>query len=256
MLNRSWVVEESERKMNTKMIAATIAAVAMSAFADGIVSSEVVGYQSVDVPAGSSMRTATFKAISGDYKISDIGVQGATGAGNEFGQLINTDGTWGDMYYYLTEDEAFVPNGWYKDIDGGTPVTDEDVLTVGQAFIFTSDSDITFTYSGQVIKQPTYNVPAGSSIVGNPSPVEVKFSEITVEGAVGAGNEFGQMINTDGTWGDMYYYLTEDEAFVPNGWYKDIDGGTPVTDEDVLSPADSMIFTSDSDLTFTFPAVL
>ena len=43
MLNRSWVVEESERKMNTKMIAAAIAAVAMSAFADGLVSSEVVG---------------------------------------------------------------------------------------------------------------------------------------------------------------------------------------------------------------------
>ena len=202
------------------------------------------------------MKTATFKAISGDYKISDIGVEGAGGVGNEYGQLINEDGTWGNTYYYLVEDEMFVPDGWYKDSTGEEPVTDEDVLTVGQAFIFTSDSDITFTYAGQVIARPTYEVPAGSSIVGNPSPVAVKVSEIAVEGAGGVGNEYGQLINEDGTWGNTYYYLVEDEMFVPDGWYKDSTGEEPVTDEDVLSPADAMIFTSDSDLTFTFPAVL
>jgi len=129
-------------------------------------------------------------------------------------------------------------------------------MTVGQAFIFTSDSDITFTYAGQVIAQPTYDVPAGSSMIGNPSPIEVKISDITVEGAAGAGGEYGYLINADGTWGNSYYYLTEDESFVPNGWYKDMGGGEPVTDEDVLAPANSMIFTSDSDMTFTFPAVL
>ncbi len=222
----------------------------------GVESANVVGYQEIAVPAGSSMRTATFKAISGNYKLSDIKVEGAAGAGNEYGQLINADGTWGTTYYYLTEEEVFAPDGWYKDMGGEEPVTDEDVLTVGQAFIFTSDSDITFTYAGQVIAQPTYTVPAGSSIVGNPSPVAVKFSEITVEGAAGAGNEYGQFINDDGTWGTTYYYLTEEEVFAPDGWYKDMGGEEPVTDTDVLAPSDSMIFTSDSDLTFTFPAVL
>jgi len=237
-----------------KMIAAL--AVAASATGFAIESSNVVGYQTINVPAGSSMRTSTFKAISGNYKISDIGVEGATGAGGEMGQLINADGTWGNSYFYLTEEEAFVTTGWYKDMLGDEAVTDEDVLTVGQAFIFTSDSDITFTYAGQVIPQPTYNVPAGSSIVGNPSPVQVKVSEITVEGATGAGGEMGQLINMDGTWGNSYFYLTEEEAFVTTGWYKDMLGDEAVTDEDVLDPADAMIFTSDSDLTFTFPAVL
>ncbi len=222
----------------------------------GVESANVVGYQEIAVPAGSSMRTATFKAISGDYKISDIKVEGAAGAGNEYGSLINEDGTWGNTYYYLTEDEVLVPDGWYKDMTGDEPVTDEDVLAVGQAFIFTSDSDITFTYAGQVITQPSYSVPAGSSIVGNPTPVTMKISDITVEGAAGAGNEYGSMINEDGTWGNTYYYLTEDEVLVPNGWYKDMTGDEPVTDADVLAPSDSMIFTSDSDLTFTFPAVL
>ncbi len=222
----------------------------------GVESANVVGYQEIPVPAGSSMRTATFKAISGDYKIGDIKVDGAAGVGGEYGQLINADGTWGNTYYFLTEEEALVPTGWYKDVLGDVAVTDEDVLSVGQAFIFASDSDITFTYAGQVIAQPTYNVPAGASIVGNPSPVQVKISEITVTGASGVGGEYGQFINEDGTWGNTYYYLTEEEALVPTGWYKDVLGDEPVTDADVLEPSDSMIFAADSDLTFTFPAVL
>ena len=84
----------------------------------------------------------------------------------------------------------------------------------------------------------------------------MKISQIAVEGAVGAGNEYGQLINASGTWGDMYVYLTEDEAFVPTGWYKDISGSESVTDDDVLAPSDSMMFTSDSELTFTFPTIL
>lgn len=202
------------------------------------------------------MRAATFKAISGDYKISDIGVEGAAGAGAEYGYLINEDGSWGNVYFFLTEDEAFVPTGWYKDMGGDEPVTDEDVLKVGQAFLFASDSDITFTYAGQVIESPTYDVPAGYSIIGNPTPVNVKVGDIAVEGAAGAGAEYGYLINPDGSWGNSYFYLTEDESFVPTGWYKDMGGDEPVTDEDVLTPSDSVIFNSDSDLTFTFPAVL
>ena len=83
-----------------KMLAVSAALIGTAAMA---VESSVVGYQTVDVPAGFSMRTATFKAISGDYKISDIGVEGAAGVGGEFGQLVNEDGSWGNVYYYLTE---------------------------------------------------------------------------------------------------------------------------------------------------------
>jgi len=126
-----------------KMLAVSAALIGTAAMA---VESSVVGYQNIDVPAGSSMRTATFKAISGDYKISDIGVEGAAGAGNEFGSLINEDGTWGNIYYYLTEEECFVPTGWYKDVGGGEPVTDEDILLPADSMIFTSDSDLTFTF--------------------------------------------------------------------------------------------------------------
>ena len=111
-----------------------------------VVSSDVVGYQTVEVPTGFSMRAATFTAISGDYKISDIGVEGAGGVGNEYGQLVNADGTWGNVYYFLTEDEMFVPTGWYKDMFGDEAVTDEDVLAPAESLFFAADSDLTITF--------------------------------------------------------------------------------------------------------------
>ena len=202
------------------------------------------------------MRTPSFKAVTGDVKISDIGVEGALGAGGEYGYMVNEDGTWGNAYFYLTEDEAFVPTGWYKDMVGEEAVTDDDVLKVGQAFFFAADSDVVFTYSGEVIKQPVVPMAAGFAMVGNPTPVTVKISEIAVEGALGAGGEYGYVVNPEGTWGTSYFYLTEDEAFVPTGWYKDMVGEEAVTDEDVLVAADALFFAADSDIEFTFPACL
>lgn len=226
-----------------------------------ITSANVVGYQDVVVPAGSSMRTATFKAITGDYKISDIKVAGVfDGIGDEYGQKVNADGTWGDTYYYLLAEGGMAEaDGWYKDPTGGEPVTDEDMLTVGQAFIFSSSADLTFTYAGEVISGTAdVSVPAGTAMVGNPTPVAAKFSEIQVAGTFdGIGDEYGQKVNDDGTWGDTYYYLLADGGMAEeDGWYKDPTGGEPVTDDDVLEPADAMIFSSSADLVLSFPAVL
>ena len=103
------------------------------------------------------------------------------GGGTDGAQKINADGTWGDLYYYLTLDgTGYVADGWYKDDFGGEAVTDADVLAVGEALIITAASDFTITCAGQVIEGvPTVSVPQGSSIVGNPTPVEVKISDIT-----------------------------------------------------------------------------
>ena len=227
----------------------------------GIVSSDVVGYQEVATPAGYSMRAATFKAISGNYKISDIKVAGdGIGYGDEYGQVVNEDGTWGDTYYYLVEDSGAEADGWYKnDPTGSEPVTDEDVINIGQAFFFSSSADITLTYAGQVISgSPVVAVPAGYSMVGNPTPVTAKISSLTVDGdGIGYGDEYGQVVNPDGSWGDTYYYLVEDSGAEANGWYKnDPTGSEPVTDEDVIGAGDSLFFSASAELTITFPSVL
>ena len=219
----------------------------------------VVGYQEITAPAGSSMKTATFKAINGSYKISDIKVAGIAGGGADLFQKLNADGTWGDAYYYLTMDgTGYVEDGWYKDDFGGVPVTDEDVIGIGESLIVTAANEFTFTFSGEVIPgNATVHVPAGASIIGNPTPASAKIADLVVIGAAGGGADLAQKLNADGTWGDAYYYLTMDgTGYVEDGWYKDDFGGVPVTDEDVLEAGESMIFTAVQDMTIKFPAVL
>ena len=216
-----------------------------------------MGYQDVAAPAGFSMRTATFKAINGNYKISDIKVTGAVGAGSDVIQKINADGSWGDMYYYYTLDgSGWLEDGWYLS-DGATPVSDEDVIRLGEAFMVTSSAGFTFTFAGQVTDtNPEIDIPAGFSMVGNPTPVTVKISQIVVTGADGAGSDVIQKINADGTWGDMYYYYTLDgSGWLDDGWYLS-DGATPVSDTDVLEAGESIMFTSSSGLKATFPKAL
>ena len=126
----------------------TAAAALCASVGFSIESANIVGYQEVAVPAGSSMRTATFKAISGDYKISDIKVSDTVvGGGNDMIQKINADGSWGDLYYYLTlAGTGYVEDGWYKDDYGGEAVTDSDVLAPGESVMFSAVSGLNLTF--------------------------------------------------------------------------------------------------------------
>ncbi len=239
-----------------KLMIATMALVAGFAMAD-VESSNVVGYQEVATPQGKSMRVATFKAITGNYKISDIGVTGAAGAGGESVQKVNANGTWGTMYCYLTmEGTGWLEDGWYKE-DQVTPVDDTDVIGEGEALFVNATSDIVLTYSGQVISgKPMVPVSTGKSMVGNPTPKQIKISEIEVIGAVGAGGESVQKVNANGTWGAMYCYLTmEGTGWLEDGWYKE-DQVTPVDDTDLLDAGDALFVSVTSEVTLTFPAVL
>ncbi len=227
------------------------------ASAGGIESQNVVGYQEIATPEGYSMRVPTFKAINGNYKVSDIKVTGAEGAGNDSVQKINADGTWGAKYCYLTMDgTGWLEDGWYKD-DQVTPVDDEDVIGIGEAFLASADSDMTFTYAGEVLSgKPIVGVGAGYSMVGNPTPVQIRISDIKVTGAEGAGNDSVQKINADGTWGAKYCYLTMDgTGWLEDGWYKE-DQETPVDDEDILAVGGGLLISVVGDLTLTFPAAL
>ncbi len=150
------------------------------------------------------MRVATFKAITGTYKISDIVVTGALGGGADTVQKVNADGSWSDLYYYMTlEGSGWLEDGWYKS-DSATSVDDTDVIGEGEALFVTAASEITFTYAGQVIAgQPVVQIPAGNSMVGNPTPIQIKISDIEVTGALGGGADTVQKVNADGSWGDL-----------------------------------------------------
>ncbi len=203
------------------------------------------------------MRVATFKAITGTYKISDIGVSDATGLGGHSVQKVNADGTWGDLYYYMTlTGSGWLEDGWYKS-DSATPVDDADVIGEGEALFVTATSEITFTYAGQVIAgKPVVQIPAGNSMAGNPTPKQIKISGIEVTDVTELGGHSVQKVNADGTWGDLYYYMTlTGSGWLEDGWYKS-DSATPVDDTDILTAGDALFVTATSNITLTFPAAL
>lgn len=246
------------KKLMIVAAAALCATVSMQA----VESANVVGYYDVEAPTGDSMRCPTFKTVGGaGYDLAKIQVTGGFGVGDIVAQTLTSDGLWDGEFYWLTEDEAGVPTGWYQDAVGDVPVEEGDVvLTEGQAFALHSDyEDLALTCSGEVQSGDVeLTFVQGDGMIGNAVPVETDFADVTVTGGFGVGDIVAQTISAEGLWDGEYYWLTEDEAGVPTGWYKDAVGDEPVEAEEVvLAPGESLSIHSDyEDLTFTLPAVL
>jgi hypothetical protein len=243
-----------------KLIFAAAAVAGMGAFA--LESANVVGFQDVEAPQGDSMRCPTFTAVGTEgYDLTQIKVVGGYGMGDIVAQTVGSDGIWNGEYYWLTEDNAFVPTGWYKDAFGAEAVEVEDViLNKGKALYVHSDSEaLNLTVSGEV-KKGAIELPfgVGAGMLGNALPVDVDLVNITVTGGYGMGDINAQSIGADGVWNGEYYWLTEDNAFVPTGWYKDAFGAEAVSaDEVILAPGEALYFHSDSEnLTVTLPAAI
>ena len=243
-----------------KLIFAAAAVAGMGAFA--LESANVVGFQDVEAPQGSSMRTATFQTVSGEgYDLTKIVVEGGSGIGDVCAQTISPEGLWNGEYYYLTEDGGAAANGWYKDMVGDEPVAEgEIILAPGAAFALSSaDNDLQLKVSGEV-KKGVYviNFEQGNGMVGNAQPIDVDLTAIVVEGGSGIGDVCAQTISPEGLWDGEYYYLTEDGGAAANGWYKDMVGDEPVLAEEVmLAPGSAFsLYSADNALTITLPAAL
>ena len=226
--------------------------------ADGLESANTVGYQEIPTPQGASMRCATFRTIlAAEYPLADIKVTGAEGVGDVVAQAISSEGVWDGQYYYLTEDNTGMPDGWYKDMVGDE-AADDVILPQGTALYITSEyNDLTLTVAGQVASGDVI-VPfaQGSGQIGNCTPVNVALADVGVTGAEGVGDVVAQAISAEGVWDGQYYYLTEDNTGMPDGWYKDM-VGDEAADDVILVPGDALFVTSEyNDLTFTFPAVI
>ena len=243
-----------------KLIFAAAAVAGMGAFA--LESANVVGFQDVEAPQGDSMRCPTFTAVGTEgYDLTQIKVTGGFGMGDINAQKVSSSGLWDGQYYWLTEDMALVPTGWYKDMFGAEPVEEgEVVLDKGQALYVHSDSEnLNLTVSGEVKKGAVeLEFAAGDGMLGNALPVDVDLVNVTVTGGFGMGDINAQAISAGGIWNGQYYWLTEDMALVPTGWYKDMFGGEPVAEgEVILAPGEALYFHSDTEaLTVTLPAAL
>ena len=251
------------------------------------------------------MKVPTFVSIAeGDgTRLSDIRVTGYGEDGLDLG------GCWGNVsiamigqngvckksgsmlirYYWFDEDGEYEA-GWYdndenplKDDESVLGNADDIVFDVGQGFVVYCDADYigcTFDCAGQVLAAAKNYVltTSGQNYIGNPNPVTVNLSDLTVSGYGEDGLDLGgcwgnvsiAMIGQNGVCkknGSMlirYYWFDEDGEYEA-GWY-DNDENPLKDDESVLGNADDIEFAAgqglvvycDSDYvgcTVNFPAV-
>ena len=210
-------------------------------FGDGVESSNIVGYQQIDLAKGFSFFTATFKDCNQEtidiQKITSVQATGAAWktsgsgstkcAGNITIQKIGTNGAYLDEYlYYSTK----TPQGWY-DANGTYVAAGEVTLANGEGLVINNTHQVgaKLVVNGEVDLVPARVLPKGFSFCGNFTPVTIDLQDIMSTQADGtawktsgsgstkcAGNITIQKIGTNGAYLDEYlYYSTK----TPQGWY-------------------------------------
>jgi len=233
----------------------------MTAFAAcmfaGLVSAQVesvniVGYSTINVPAGSSIIAPTFTTVGGDGTELTLGMvtpsaefDAELGTGSTV-QFINADGSWGVLAEYWAN-----YGGWF--VAGTEDLINDTVVPKGGAVYVSSAADATFMCAGEIgITSFDVTVPAGSSQIGNCIPAaSLTLGDITpsaeFDAELGTGSTI-QFINEDGTWGVLAEYWVN-----YGGWF--VAGTEDLINDTPVAEGQGFYVSSAADATFTFPAV-
>ena len=208
-----------------------------------LLSTFVVGYSYVEVPAGWSMFTPVFDDVaSGDITLGDIVVCNASGvefddttagSGRSRGKvkvykMDNTSGNLASSYLYTSAGYASKPASWGWGTNKGVALTSGEGVVVynGQG------AKVQFLVSGQVKLVPVLDIPAGWGIFGNNTPVDVTLGDIVLCNAdgvefddttAGSGRSRGKvkvykMDNASGNLANSYLYTSAGYASKPASW--------------------------------------
>lgn len=241
------------------MAAAALTAGFVIAADDGIVSSTVVGYQTVSVPEGFSMITPCFANTNGEKFNADEMICNGAEDGTATIQVLNEDGTWGAQGFWFSEaivDDVTYPAGWYTDMSGTTSANI--TLSPGQAVWFeTKTEGCSIQTAGSVPSIKIINVARGFSMIGNSTPSEINADRLSVSGTED-GTTTIQVLNDDGSWGTQGFWFNEasvDGVTYPAGWYTDMSGSESANI--TLSPGRAVWFETKGDgTTVTIPSGL
>lgn len=203
------------------------------------------------------MVTPTFVNVDGtEYNIDDLKVNGAPDTMANI-CVMNASGDWVGQYYWYNEavyEGVTYPAGWF-DIDGVEPagVT----LRPGDAvYFYTNQDGATIQSAGQVPEGVTLATPAGYTMVGNASPIDLPIDNLKVTGAADTLANICVM-NAAGDWVGQYYWYNEatyEGVTYPAGWF-DIDGveSAGIT----LKPGEAVYFyTNQNGVSVSIPSAL
>ena len=234
-----------------KMIAMAGALVCAAAFADGISSDNVVGYQTKDTVAGFNFVIPTFAAINGGgINIQDIKISNATDWSDNI-QVLDEGGATVASYVYATAAQSgFAADGWIsEDFTSLADVT----FAPGQSLLIDTAAAAVITFSGQVSTSDTVvETVAGFNFIGNNTPNAIDIQDITIVGATDWSDNI-QILDEGGATVASYVYATAAQSgFASDGWISE--DFTSLADVD-LEPGLGVLVDTAATATITIPGV-
>ena len=219
--------------MNKLMMAVGAAALFGAVHADGIVSSDIVGYSTDSLTSGKyNLSGITFENIgeTSSYDLNKLDIKNVTGGEDQttadFIQIWNPATSGYTTFYYYYEEEYKDEAGWY---DAGGD--EEPILDSGMAFWYRarakSDKAITVAGSIDTVDDATVVLTSGKyNLVVNPFPAAIDLNDKTtveVKNVTGGEDQnsadFVQIWNPTTSGYTTFYYYYEEEYKDEAGWY-------------------------------------
>ena len=224
-----------------------------------MVSSNIVGYQKVEIQPGFNFVAPQFTAM-GDTAIDlqsirlDVADDDATGSENI--QILDENGNPVAQYYWFAKDWfGGDKSGWF---DGDTGTLAEVDLENGMSVLVEGIDDSTLTIFGEVPETDAASTAvAGFNFVGNSSPSAINIQDLQInvadEDATGSDNI--QILDENGNPIAQYYWFAKDWfGGEKSGWF---DGDTGALADVELAPGQGVLFESADDGTvITAPAAV
>ena len=218
----------------------------------GLESANVVGYQTKTLDAGFSLSTPTFLDVgqtSMDLQNFKLGPN-AAGDGTEVIQFLNEGGQNTEIWVWLNANMG-MEEGWY-DINTWEPITQSIVPAVG--YLMNVSAPVDMLVAGQVkTDKTTVTIPAGFSVFGNNTPVDVDIQSIKLgEAALGDGTEVIQFLDDGGQNTEIWIWLNANMG-MEEGWY-DINTWQPI--EYTVKAGEAFLMNVTAPVEMTIPSAL
>ena len=253
-----------------KKITMTVAALAVStlcACAAEVYSSNIVGYQKLQLQEGFNMIANGFRTVgTGEAPaLQDMFVDAADNATAGEGQDVSDNiqvwtGTgYTTYYFYDSASDPSYDKKWYKFGDDAEPTIDGVEATESAWYVARSATSLTI--SGEVSAVPLeIPVQNGYNMVANPFPAEKMLNDPSIDwasmGVVGAeGQDVSDNIQvwTGSGYTTYYFYDSASDPSYDKKWYKFGDDAEPTTD--VISAGSGFWFIHRGDgATLNFPS--
>ncbi len=235
--------------MKKLMIAAAVMAAGV-AMADGIVSSDVVGYQTKTVTTGFSLQTPTFTDVGVDgYDLANFKFVNGAGDGTEVIQVLDANGVNNETWAWLNGNVG-MPDGWYDSVSW-EPIAA--TIVPGDGYLMNVSADVDMQFAGQVKNgKTTVTVPTGFFVAGNCTPMPISIQSLKLVNAAGDGTEVIQVLDENGVNNVTWAWLNGNVGMA-DGWY---DSVTWESIDATIAPGEAFLMNVSADVDMEVPSVL